>query len=106
MKHGSIPLKVKHSSGSFAITSYLFQDPDFHAYPSSHEDAGNAPTGKTVLLYRKPDRFSGTYNWDTRGLRNGTHALYFHTEDKGPNGTHAGALRLLSSSPLLSYREP
>lgn len=92
---GIVPLKVKHSSGSFARTSYLFQDPDFHAYPSSHGDPSNNPTGKTVLLYKKSGLFSGTYNWDTRSLENGTHALYFQTEDKGDAGTHAGALRLL-----------
>lgn len=92
---GVVPLKVSHSNGTFRRTSYLFLDPDFHAYPESHENPAADPSGKTKLLYKKPGLFKGTYYWDTRSLTNGVHTLYLQTEDEGPNGVHAGALKLL-----------
>lgn len=91
---GVVPLNIKHSRGKFNVTSYLFQNPDFHSHPHAHDNPAADPTGKTKLLYKKPGRFSGTYQWDTRGLANGVHVLYFQTEDKSADGLHAGALKL------------
>lgn len=91
---GVVPLRVKHSSGKFTVTSYLFLNPDFHSYPHAHHDPQADPTGKTKLLYKKSGRFNGIYEWDTRGLPNGTHVLYFQTEDKSAAGLHAGAMKL------------
>lgn len=92
---GVVPIKLEHTEGSFTVTSLLFQDPDFHAYPNAHTDPRKDPTGKTKLLYKQPGRFDGTFYWDTRVLSNGIHVLYAQTEDEGPNGIHAAALRLL-----------
>jgi hypothetical protein len=93
---GVVPLRIQHQKGSHTQRSQLWLDPDFHHSP---EDFDNAVVGRpnpsgSVLLYDHAGRFNGTYDWDTRGLANGRHALYFQTVDEGDTGLHAAAMRL------------
>jgi hypothetical protein len=93
---GVVPLRIRHQRGSHAVRSQLWQDVDFHHDPEFWKEAvvgvPNAEGAK--LLYSKPGRFDGTYEWDTLGLANGVHVLYFETVDESPDSFNAGALKL------------
>lgn len=90
---GIVPLKVKHSQGTGTVNSFMFQDPNFHLHPESHERPADFAETGMKMLYKKPGEFSGTYNWDTRGLSNGVHSIYIQTEESTSEGLNAGAIK-------------
>ncbi len=93
---GVVPLRIRHQRGTRSLRSQLWQDVNFHRTPEFWKEAvvGVPNSEGGVLLYSRPGLFDGTYQWDTRGLANGVHVLYFETVDTGPTGFHAGALKL------------
>lgn len=93
---GVVPLRIRHEKGSHTVRSQLWQDVNFHHDPEFWTEAqvGVPSHDGAVLLYKVPGRFDGTYQWDTRGLADGTHVLYFETVDEGSAGFQAGAMKL------------
>ncbi len=93
---GVVPLRIRHQRGTHQRRSQLWQDVDFHRFPEFWKQAQvgvpNAAGG--VLLYSQPGLFDGSFEWDTRGLADGVHVLYFETVDEGREGFQAGALKL------------
>ena len=92
---GVVPIKV--TEDSLATPSIaIWQDVDHHMDPKFWKTAhvGDIPPSGGKLLFQQDTQFSGTFNWDTRGLADGRHALYFQARDKDNRGIQATAIKL------------
>ena len=91
-----LPLEIRHREGDSNTRAKLWENVNFHAIPEFHQAAqvGVPHDSGAVLLYDQPGNWDGTYDWDTRGLPNGSNVLYLQTEESDATGMNAGAIKL------------
>lgn len=95
---GVVVLDIDHQRGSGENRSLLWLDTNHHQFPERFGDpppVGEVQPDGGVLLYDEPGLFDGTFAWDTRGLADGMHTLFFQTLSTNADGTSAGGLKLL-----------
>jgi hypothetical protein len=94
---GVVPLRIDHEKGSGTTRSQLWQDMNHHLFPTlflNPPPIGVPHSSGGVLLYDHAGLFDGVYQWDTTGLPDGIHSLYFQTYSSAASGTSAGALKV------------
>ncbi|MEK7560420.1 MAG: Ig-like domain-containing protein [Patescibacteria group bacterium] len=93
---GVVPIRVKSASLSGTVKVAIWEDTNHHAAPTAWRDAqvGDIHPSGGRLLFLNNGSFSGTFNWDTRGLTDGRHKLYFQSQETNEKGVQAGALLL------------
>ena len=52
------------------------------------------PAGGKLVFLHLGAQFSGTFNWDTTGLPDGRHTMYFQVQETDNRGINAAALKL------------
>lgn len=96
---GIVSLELAHREGDTAVVSRLWENPNFHAYPSFHDTAvvgqrSPGVAGGAQLLYEQSGNATVTYAWDTTQRIDGIHSLVVETEDTSVLGLSAGLLKV------------
>ena len=95
---GVVRLDIDHQRGSGENRSLLWLDTNHHHHPGQFGDpppVGEVQPHGGVLLYDEPGLFDGTFDWDTTGLADGVHTLFFQTVSTVAGGSSVGGLKLL-----------
>ena len=93
---GVVPIRVKSANLSGTAKVAIWEDTNHHAAPTAWKDAqvGDIHPSGGRLVFLRNGNFDGTFNWDTRGLTDGRHKMYFQSQETNEKGVQAGALLL------------
>lgn len=93
---GVVPIRVRTQNLGGNAKVAVWQDMSHHMDPTfwktAQEGAVNSTGGK--LIFQRNGEFDGTVNWDTRGLSDGRHTMYFQAQETTSAGLNAAASAL------------
>lgn len=94
---GIVPIKVRTQEQNASGKMAIWQDTNHHMDPKFWKTAKvgdiHPSGGKLLYLAAGPNK-TVTFNWDTTGLADGRHTLYFQAQESDSRGVNASALKL------------
>lgn len=96
---GVVPLTVEWREGNGTVKPIVWQDMNHHADPTFWKGKTTVGTthssGGKIVHVGSSQSGTESFNWDTRGLADGLHKLYFQNAESDATGVNAAATLFL-----------